>query len=85
MRQINICNAKISLSSLIKAVQGGEQVIITNRNRPVARLVAFEAPRQRPVFGSAAEALARSGLGRDDLRRALAPMTGDELAEWGLR
>ncbi len=84
MRQVNVYDAKTRLSALLKAVARGEEVVITNRNRPVARLVPFEGPRQRPVFGSAAGALERSGLSRDELRRALAPMSAEELAEWDL-
>jgi hypothetical protein len=36
------------------------------------------------VFGSAREALERSGLTRVEIERALAPMQDAELAEWGL-
>ena len=37
--QLNISEAKNRLSRLIKAVQAGEEVVITNRGEPVARLV----------------------------------------------
>ena len=37
--QLNISEAKNRLSRLIKAVQAGEEVVITNRGVPVARLV----------------------------------------------
>jgi len=37
--QVNILEAKNSLSRLIKAVQAGEEVVIANRGEPVARLV----------------------------------------------
>ena len=37
--QVNILEAKNSLSRLIKAVQNGEEVVIANRGEPVARLV----------------------------------------------
>ncbi len=84
MRQVNVHEAKTKLSSLLQAVERGEDVVITNRNRPVARLVPFEQPRRRPVFGSAKEALDRSGLTWEDIDRALAPMSEEELKEWGL-
>ena len=39
MRSVNIYEAKTRLSALIQAVERGEEIVITNRNRPVARLV----------------------------------------------
>mgnify|MGYP000917583169 CR=1 FL=1 len=84
MRSVSIYEAKTRLSALIQAVEGGEEVVITNHNRPVARLVPMERPRQRPVFGSAREAVERSGLTHEDIAKALAPMSEDELREWGI-
>ena len=84
MHEVSIYEAKTRLSALLQAVGKGEEVVITNRNRPVARLVPIEKPRRRPVFGSAREALKRSGLTRAEIERALAPMGDAELAEWGL-
>ncbi|MES2941470.1 MAG: type II toxin-antitoxin system prevent-host-death family antitoxin [Pseudomonadota bacterium] len=40
--QVNILEAKNSLSQLIKSAQAGDEVIIANRGAPVARLVAVE-------------------------------------------
>jgi len=37
--QVNILEAKNSLSRLLKSVQAGEEVVIANRGEPVARLV----------------------------------------------
>lgn len=84
MREVNVYEAKTSLSALLKVVAEGEEVVITKRNRPVARLVPFEEPKGRPRFGSAREAFERSGLTREDIDRALAPMTEEELREWGI-
>ena len=84
MRQVNVHEAKAGLSGLLEAVGRGEEVVIMNRNRPVARLVPFEGPRDRPVFGSARTAMERSGLGWGDVDRALAPLGEEELADWGL-
>ena len=63
-------------------MERGEEVVITNRNRPV--LVPAAPPRERPVFGSARAAFERSGLTREDIAKALAPMSEDELREWGI-
>lgn len=84
MREVNVYEAKTSLSALLEAVAAGEEVVITKRNRPVARLVPIEPPKRQPRFGSAREAFERSGLTREDMDRALAPMSEDELAGWGI-
>ena len=45
--RINILEAKNPLSQLVKAAQSGEDVVIANRDIPVARLVQIPpAPRQ---------------------------------------
>jgi prevent-host-death family protein len=41
---VNIHEAKTQLSRLIKAVLRGEEVVISKRNNPVARLVPIEKP-----------------------------------------
>jgi hypothetical protein len=43
-----------------------------------------EPPPCKPTFGAAREAYERSGLTDADIDRALAPMTEEELKEWGL-
>lgn len=53
--QVNILEAKNRLSQLIKRAQSGEDVVIANRGRPVARLVAADKS-----VGNAAE----KGTGR---------------------
>ncbi len=50
--QVNILEAKNRLSQLVKSAQAGEEIIIANRGRPVARLVAAEKADEAPV-GSA--------------------------------
>lgn len=84
MVEVNVYEAKTRLSALLEAVSRGEEVVIKNRNRPVARLVPIEPPKRRPVFGSAREAFEKSGLTDEDIDRALAPMTDEELEEWGI-
>lgn len=46
MYSINIADAKAHLSELIYRVESGEEVLITRRGQPVARLCAAEPPRQ---------------------------------------
>lgn len=43
MRTVNISQAKALLSRLVEEAAGGEEIVITKHNRPVARLVAPEA------------------------------------------
>ena len=58
MIEVNIHQAKTQLSRLIKAVLAGEEVIISNRNRPVARLVPLEKSQvSRPLGWGGAEGM----------------------------
>jgi prevent-host-death family protein len=84
MTSVSIYEAKTRLPVLIQAVERGEEVVITNRNRPVARLVPAAPVREGPVFGSAREGFERSGLTKDGIAKALAPMSEEELREWGI-
>ena len=43
--------AKTTLSRLLRAVAGGEEVLITRGGRPVARLVAAGPPQRRTLGG----------------------------------
>lgn len=44
MRKVGLAEAKAQLSALLDAVEAGEEVVITRRGRPVARVV-----RERPA------------------------------------
>jgi prevent-host-death family protein len=65
-------------AGLLRRVAGGEEVVITVRGAPVARLVAVEPPRRRWV--SAAEMAARlAGVQADPgMRRDLTRVAPDE-------
>jgi prevent-host-death family protein len=39
MRTVNLAEAKAGLSALLDAVEAGEEVMITRRGRPVARVI----------------------------------------------
>jgi len=43
MITVTITEAKRDLSRLIKLVEAGEEVIITRRGEPIAKLVAFKS------------------------------------------
>ena len=55
MTEIGAFEAKTNLSELLDRVERGEEVVITRRGRPVARLVPAADTRQR----NAAEAVKR--------------------------
>lgn len=61
MKSASISDAKNRLSALVKAVQGGESVTITDRGVPVAKLVPVRLGRGVPprMIGLAQEGLAR--------------------------
>lgn len=54
METVNIHQAKTQLSRLLSRVELGEEIIISNRGVPVAKLVPLEQPKSR-----------RQSLGKD--------------------
>ena len=53
MRTVDIHHAKTHLSRLVEEAAGGEEIVIAEHNRPVARLVALEpSPRPPPLGGT---------------------------------
>ena len=43
MRSVNIAELKNSLSAYLRLVRDGEEVVIRDRNRAIARIVPIEA------------------------------------------
>ncbi|MFM7547378.1 MAG: type II toxin-antitoxin system Phd/YefM family antitoxin [Cyanobacteriota bacterium] len=50
MRKVGLAEAKAQLSALLDAVEAGEEVVITRRGRPVARVV-----REKPAAPDASD------------------------------
>lgn len=50
MRSIPVVEAKAHFSSLLAAVEEGEEISITRHGRPIARLVPSPAPSAADVF-----------------------------------
>ncbi len=75
MQTVTIAQAKDQLSSLIRAVESGDEVVLTRHGKPVVRLVA-----EQPVPLSGAErevqALAALEAGRSRLRGKI------DFSEW---
>ena len=46
MKTVNIHEAKTHLSRLVEAAAAGEEIIIAKSGRPMAKLIALEAPEQ---------------------------------------
>jgi prevent-host-death family protein len=46
MASINLADAKARLSELVERAAAGETVEITRRGKPVARIVALDAPKK---------------------------------------
>jgi len=53
MPQVNIEQAKIDLSTLIKAALDGEEIIIRQNEQSAVKLVPTSIDKPRPQFGSA--------------------------------
>jgi prevent-host-death family protein len=49
---VSVAEAKNQLSQLIRAVEGGEPVVITRNGRPVAQLVPPPPPRRKVKLGT---------------------------------
>jgi prevent-host-death family protein len=65
MRRVSIAALKARLSEYVKAAKAGEEVIVTDRNKPVARL----GPVAAPMRGDARLIeLVRAGLARPAVR-----------------
>ncbi len=54
MHQVDIQEAKMQLPDLVEAAMSGIEVVITQDNRPVVKLVPLARSKPHPRFGSAA-------------------------------
>jgi prevent-host-death family protein len=52
MRHVNTHEAKTQLSRLIAAARAGEEIVICQAGKPVARLTAYEPVRKKPRLGA---------------------------------
>jgi prevent-host-death family protein len=68
---VNIHDAKTTLSRLIALAEAGEEVVLTRRNVPVARLLPVEEPEPARVFGDLAGVFEVSDTFFDPLPDAL--------------
>lgn len=59
MGTTNLADAKARLSELVERAEAGEPQIITRRGKPVAKIVAIEEQKKKPVNVAALESFAR--------------------------
>ena len=79
MRTVTTHHAKTHLSRLLKEVMKGETVVVTNGSTPVAKLTAIEPTETtRPPVGTVTSGPVTYA------QDAFAPLTDEELKEWGL-
>jgi prevent-host-death family protein len=70
MTQVGISELKAKLSGYLDQVKAGQEVVVTDRGRPVARLVPYDDEKREPDM----ERLIRAGIirpGRGRLRDEL--------------
>ena len=53
MSQIELTEAQEQLAQLVLAAQNGEEIVITQNNQPIAKIVAIPLPKKRIEPGSA--------------------------------
>ncbi|MEI7783196.1 MAG: type II toxin-antitoxin system prevent-host-death family antitoxin [Betaproteobacteria bacterium] len=84
MQTVTIAQAKNQLSSLIHAVESGEEVVLTRHGKPVARLVAEQAV-PLPVAEREAQALLVLEAARNRLRGKISFSEWKSLRDEGRR
>ena len=72
--QVNVQQAKASLSRLLVSAESGNQVVIARNGRPVVQLTPIEQTDRRDLGFMPAQV-------SDEV---LAPLSDDELSLWGL-
>lgn len=77
MKTHTIHEAKTNLSKLIKLACEGEEVIIANGKKPVAKIVPIGAAQKKRVLGG----FEGQVWAAED---AFAPLSEEELRDWGL-
>jgi len=69
--EVSLHDAKTHLSRLIEAVEGGEEVVVSRRNKPVARIVPASVTCSRRI-GTLAGRPFRMGDGFDSAKASKA-------------
>jgi prevent-host-death family protein len=79
MHQINVREVRRQLASLLDAVEAGDEVVITRRGKPVARLLPAEPPpKQFPDLSEFRQKITMRG---ESLYETLMRMRNEERGE----
>jgi prevent-host-death family protein len=81
MRTVSVLEAKTHLSALLEAVRRGEEVVITRRGQPVARLSPIAAPKVQREQGDLQTRPGWENFVYDP--SIFAPMTEEEMRDEG--
>lgn len=84
MKRVNILDARNNLSKLVAAASAGEDIVIANRGKPVARLVSVDDDPPTHTAGSAAAWLVSNPVPREASRSiaALEQQIASEREGW---
>ena len=78
MKIVATNEAKTHLSSLLQLVSQGETVVISRGRKPLAKLVPYDLPANRPKVGDMLDQPFPVSA------EALRPLSQEELRTWGL-
>ena len=78
MTTVSIHEAKTHLSRHLREVEEGATVVIARGREPIAKLVPFSGPGERPKVGEIEGPVFRFPA------EAFLPLSDDELREWGV-
>jgi len=76
-RQVNVHEAKTRLSQLLAEVEGGQEIVVARNGIPVAKLVPFPKPASPRLRVDTWKGRIKMSSDFD------APLSEDELKEWG--
>lgn len=66
MTEVGVHEAKTRFSELLRAVEAGEEVVVTRGGQAVARIVAMPRPTRRELYGALADEIKDAGDWNDD-------------------
>ena len=70
-KTVKIAELKAHLSQYLREVRGGQEIVINDRNQPIAKVVPFE-PERKPILRMSNPANPR-GIGKLKFKRLLKP------------
>ena len=79
---IGLFEAKTHLSELVARVEGGDEIVITRHNKPVARLVPIGEVPPELVARRRQIAAEMQAIGREAEACGGGPITREEILEW---